>query len=164
MERTEEPDRHAGNDARLAARLDETDDAAAGGQRGEDVGGEFEALREGGVSVRPPSSTRRGIITIVAVVLVLLLLLLLRRGQLQRGRDVLVGLLVGDDVDVLSFLFLELSDLGGEGASPNDEPSWSFPPVQVRRAASPDWVGELGREGGVREVPLYSGEFGGRCR
>lgn len=155
MERTEEPDRHAGNDARLAARLDEADDAAAGGQRGEDVGGEFEALREGGVSVRPPSSTRRGIITIVAVALVLLLLL--RRGQLQRGRDVLVGLLVGDDVDVLSFLFLELSDLGGEGASPNDEPSWSFPPVQVRRAASPDWVAELGREGVVRGIPLYSG-------
>lgn len=58
LERTEEPDRHAGNDARLAARLDEADDAAAGGQRGEDVGGEFEALGEGEVSVRPVLSAR----------------------------------------------------------------------------------------------------------
>lgn len=67
----------------------------------------------------------------------LLVLLLLRRDQLQRRRDALavVGLLVGDDVDVLSFLFLELSDLGwGGGASPNDEPSWSFPSNLVRRA------------------------------
>lgn len=67
----------------------------------------------------------------------LLVLLLLRRDRLQRRRDALavVGLLVGDDVDVLSFLFLELSDLGWGGvASPNDEPSWSFPSNLVRRA------------------------------
>lgn len=70
LERTEEPDRHAGNDARLAARLDEADDAAAGGQRGEDVGGEFKALGEGEVSVRPLLSARGGL----GVVLPLLLL------------------------------------------------------------------------------------------
>ena len=44
MGRTQQPDRHAGDDARLAARLGVADDAAAGGERGEDVRGEFEAL------------------------------------------------------------------------------------------------------------------------
>lgn len=141
---TEQPDRHAGNNARLAARLDEADDAAAGGQRGEDVGGEFEALGEGGgVSARPVFSTRaRGVLkvclTIADVVLVLLVVVVVvatgsiaKEGEGCARRFVMrwVGC-VDDDVDVLSFLFLELSDLGGEaggGASPNDEPSWSFP-------------------------------------
>jgi hypothetical protein len=68
----------------------------------------------------------------------------------KRGRDALVVSLVGgcgdDNVDVLSFLFLELSDLGGEGVLQMTNRAGASQPVQVRRAphARSDWAGQMG--------------------